>query len=574
MAYLGKSNFQRNREYLMGDDAVPAPSMDKSREMDNASKMPVQDYMGGMGTGSGGSLGGSGVQSAPEMDMQTTSAPQSTTKVEEQRPDGTQKTTTTSSQPVFKTTGSMNQRLYDPLTQQGQQGQQNLQQAANLFQQQAGPSRTFESIGGEGTVGRAVESGLGMDEARKLANAQYTGPAGLDPVALSDLQLMQQQMQTRQQALGTGGGLSGLIQGSAPGLTRGEAQFEAKRRLDESKVKARDLGYNVVNPFATALARKAEAARGFAGQRTAEEEAIQAATRGALGGRGDVISEDLQRAMEAASGQQTAAESAYSNIQEADPTGRLAAIQAATPYLAGGTAEDPTGLLGADVAARFTTPGMQREEEGRALKQQILDDPKYASIKEYNQLEQGVTKRGKAFYDYEGKDLRAVEKDAQKRTLLYERQRELESQFGTRKKGEYSTTNPLYYGDNFKSADPASYLGFNPGISPSRENVSSADQRDQYNRINDLLGNLDQIGEEQPFRAAKIFAEADRYLEDEEKALKAKGKSQTKEDLEWAGYVKKARKQYKKKRKSSQYGIISDAINLNPSAALKMEAVF
>lgn len=549
----------------MYGDTRPAPSMDQSSVRQQASRIPnMQEWGRGKSTGAGG-VGESTIKAAPEMDMRTTSAPQSMTTTQEKKPDGTVKTTTTQQKPVFKTTGSLMQRLTNPVTEQAQQGQERLQQASQAFREMAGPSRTFESIGGAGTLNQAIESGSEMDAARALANAQYQGPQGLDVRDVAGLQNLYEDISNRASALGTGGGLATLIQQSVPGLTRGQAEYEAKRRLAESKVAGRDLRFQQVNPLRQAIDTGVKGAEEFAGQRTAEEQAIRDASRGLLTGRQDVISQDIQAAINQAQAQQQGAQTAYENILNADDN-RLQALQNAGQYLQSGTTAAPGELTGAEVANLFNTPGMQQTEEGRRLMDQIMKDPRYASIAGYDPLGLRTTTRGKQFYTAPGRggtpeDIRAVEQNKATRALLYERQKELENLFSPQRgQGAFSTTNPLYYGDEYKAADPVNYLGFDPGTSPSRENVSTDVQRNQYNRITDLLGSLDQIGEKQPFRAAKIFAEADRYLSDEEAALDAKGENLSKADKEWRGMVKKARKQYKKAKKKEAYGKIAKII--------------
>jgi hypothetical protein len=559
MAYLDESpsNFQQNKEYLMTGDTRPAPGMDQQQRQRDASNAPrLQDFGGGVSTGAGGATGT--IQSAPEMDMRTTSAPQSTTTTEEKKPDGTIKTTTQEQKPVFKTTGSLMQRLTNPVSEGAQQGQEQLQQASQAFKELAGPSRTFESVGGAGTLNQAVESGTGMEDARALANAQYGGPQGLANTDVANLQNLYTDISNRASALGTGGGLATMIQQSVPGLTRGQAEYEAKRRLADSKVAGRDLRFEQVNPLRAAIESETEGAEEFAGQRTAEEDAIREASRGLLTGRQDVISEDIQSAIDKALKQQEGAQTAYANISD---QGTLDAIRAASPYLQSGTTEAPGEMIGKDVAEALYSPQARQTAEGEALKQAILNDPRYASVAQYDPLELGITKRGTELYDIGGEDYRKVVPDKTTRSLLYERQKELEKAFSPKTKalGEYGTTNPLYYGDNYESLDTRNYMGFDPGTSPSRENVSSDVQKTQYNRISDLMGSLDSIGEAEPFRAAKIYAEVGKYLDDEEKNLEAKGEKLSEQDKEWRQMVKGARKKYKK-AKSKPYAQIGGII--------------
>jgi hypothetical protein len=149
-------------------------------------------------------------------------------------------------------------------------------------------------------------------------------------------------------------------------------------------------------------------------------------------------------------------------------------------------------------------------------------------------------------------DLRATEPDAGVRTQLYARQRELEQAFdpletAAGRGAEGSTHNPLYFGEDFESPAIKDYLGFEPGILPSRENVSSEDQRTQFNNIMDMLGKLDRISEaKNPFHAGMIYAEIDNYLADEEAAFEDKKGELSETATQWRGMVHKARKHARK----------------------------
>lgn len=534
MAFLGSrdSSFQQNRNYLQ-----------------NGGEKPIQDLdsvVHPMTIGAGGA------------ESQVTSAPASQTQTSEQKPDGTIKTSTIDTRPVFKTTGSLSERLFDPLKTGVAQGKQSLQQTQQNFQQAAGPSRTFAGIGGQQTLQGAVDTGTGLQEAQALVDAGYTGPQGLNQERLAGLQNLSQDLRLRQQALGTGGGLASLIQGSVPGLTRGEAMFEAKRRLPTDEIRARDLGFQTAS-LAPAVSSAAQGARDFAQQRTGEEDAIREASKGYLGGRKSDISSVIQSAMEDAQTQQQGASQAYQDILGAPEQDRREALTAASPYLEGG----------AKTAGQFSEGAVAQTAEGKALKEQILNDPRFSDVKEYGPLELGVTKRGKSFYNIDGKDIRQVVGDPNKRLKLYERQRELEKQFGQKADGQFSTTNPLYFGDEFQAADPSQYLGFDPGVRPSKGNISSEKQRDQFNRITGLLGQLDKIEEAgEPFRAAQIFADAERYLDDEFAALEARKGKLSKSDQEWATSVNKARKKYKKKKRQKKYAQIGATIGVGGHAPI------
>jgi hypothetical protein len=448
----------------------------------------------------------------------------------------------------------LQQRLFEPLKTGSEQGQQNLGEAASFFQQEAGPSRTYEGIGAQNTLAQAFQGGQAgdIDKARQLVGAQYTGPQGLDQNTVAGLQNLVGQLQARQNALGTGGGLQTLIQQSVAGLTPGEAKFEAQRRLPEAKLQARDLGYQTVTPLASRLQAEKQKAEQFAQQRAQEEADIASRSKGFLTGERGKIEGDLAQKIAAAQAQQEQEAQQYQDVLGADEAGRLEALRAANPEL----------------AAQFDTENRRKDLEAEQKYQQILNDPRFASVAQYDPLGLTITKRGKQFYSSDGQDLRKVVPDKATRALLYERQQELEKLFdpGTARPfsktagaGEYASYKPLYGGEGFQALDPVNYLGFDPGTRPSRENLSSEEQRTHFNNIQSILDKLDTIGKAEPFRAAQILGQVDNYLEDEEATLKAKGDELSASQKKWYGQVKKARKKAKKS-KTTEWGKVAGVI--------------
>lgn len=576
MSYLSTplSQYQRNKNYLLtgqeepqtgGHDQLDAAYPTLNRQAISTPHVPSafsrRSPTIGAASQSTPTVGApSQTQSQPST-PQTTSAPST--------PAPAASTTATPGPvptlPSYQRTGSLSERLFSPLTTGAQQGQQSLTEAANLFSQQAGPSRSYESTGAENTLRQAYQTGAepAMEAARGYVGAQYTGPHGLDTNTTAGLQKLTEDLQARQRALGTGGGLETLIGQSVGGLTPGQALYEAQRQLPAARVEARDLGFQQVAPLTARLMQERKTAQDFAAQRAAEEADIAARSRGFLTGERGGISSEIQALMDERAAQQAAAEGAYGNILGQTPEGRLGALQAAAPYLEGGAA----------TAERFNTPAVQANAEADALFNQIMADPRYASIAGYDPLELGVTRRGKAFYDLNGQDLRAAVEDPAVRQMLYQRQQELENAFDPargqkrafrhtpKEGGELAQYRPLYYGQGFEPVDPVNYLGFDPGVRPSRENTSTAVQKEQFNRINDLLGEMDRIAQAgESFRAAQIFADADKYLADEEAALEANKESLSAANEEWRRQVHKLRKAYRKAAREKQYAQIGQVI--------------
>jgi hypothetical protein len=542
MAYLPQSNFQRRQNYLTKGSPLGGET---SFSMEGDTRPPPSPtYQQGVAVGAGEAP----IQKAPQ--QQQTPKPPLQEAQPLKAPEAIQQP------PSFQKTGTLQQRLFQPLQTGSERGQESLGEAASFFEQEAGPSRTYEGIGAENLLKQAYTGGAAGDieRARGLIGAQYGGPQGLDQGTVAGLQNLLGQLQTRREALGTGGGLQTLIGQSVAGLTPGEARFEAKRLLPETKEQARDIGFQTVAPLSTRLMEERRGAQEFAQQRAQEEADIAKRSRGFLTGARGTIESDLQQRIAEAQAQQEREAQEYQDVLGADEGGRLAALRAANPEL----------------ASQFDTEARRKDIEADRRFQQLMSDPKYAAVAQYDPLGLTITKRGKQFYAADGTDLRRVVPDKKTRGLLVERQQELEKLFdpGTIRPftkraapGEFSTYSPLYGGEGFKALDPVDYLGFDPGTRPSRENLSSEEQREHFNNIQNIFENLDRIGEVEPFKAAEIFGQVDNYLEDEAKALEDKKGELSKANKEWLTQVNKARKKARKAKAKEAYGKIASVIS-------------
>ena len=104
------------------------------------------------------------------------------------------------------------------------------------------------------------------------------------------------------------------------------------------------------------------------------------------------------------------------------------------------------------------------------------------------------------------------------------------------------------------------YIDFDPGVSPARGNVASSEQKQVYNTIQDLLGEVSRLDATEPFRAAKIAGDLDRYLTDEETALEASKGKMDAGQKQWLRKVKKARKKFMKMKDKEAWGDIARVI--------------
>lgn len=559
-------SFERSRDFFRsGIGPPPAPRVQQPRISGGA----PTPQTGGPVTQEAPQTGGPVIQEFTPQQQPTTTAPaapQAPTPSQSQVPPAVQAQTPQAPAPQaapvnlgYQTQGTLEERLFQPVQQATQVGEEQLRQFADLFRQQAGPSRTFAGIGGAGTLEAAVQGGA-MDPARALVGAQYTGPQGLDPTAAGNLMDLASRLRTRQQALGTGGGLATTIRQSTPGATGGEARFTARDILDPEYRQRLAQATAGVDPFAQQLETEITGAGEFARQRAGEEEDIARQAREYLTGRRGGITEDIQSEIDRRLQQQLQARELFGRAVGTEDPEALAGILRRAQE-SGALAE------GVDPAA-FQTDIFRRGQEAQALERSIMEKPEYESISKYGPAERGASGSGRGTLTYyiDGKDYRQVIPDKRERNLFLKRQQELERSFdpltaGVRRGEESAFLNPLYLGGEFQGPQAAQYLEFDPGMRPSRGNVSTEEQRSQFNTINDLLGNLDRISkDESPFRAAIIGANIERYLEDEEAALEAQTGELSQAAKEWRGQVKKMRKAYRKAKRSEEYGKIGAVV--------------
>lgn len=550
MAYFPSiSPFKQNQEYLTGAAPTPAqPTPDVLEIGDSGGPPQAPGY-------------------APQnYQAPAPTAPQSAPQAPERKPVA-----------QIRRSGDLNTRLFQPQKDATRQGGQELSEAVELFRSGAGPSRTFAGVGGQATLKDYVEQGTGADTARSLVNAQYTGPQGLDQGTIAGLKNLYADATARQGALRSGGGLQTLIHQSAPGVSLGEARFEAKKKLRDQDYRARAFAPDEeLKTLGSRLAGEPEAAQAYAGQRAAEEQAIQDAARGYAGEFKGNISSAIEEQMADAEADRAAAEAAYRGVMNAEAP----EVQGLAKWLQSGTAADPGALRGQAAVGALDSPAMQLSREAQAARDAIMNDPRYAAIKDIDPLELMLTKRGSEGYrlggDYtpthDGDWLDATDKwkgqaiGAEKANLLRQRQQELQKDFGRGEDARYGAVDPLYgqqFGvGKYQASDVRQYLGFDPGETATRANVSTKTQKEQFNRITDLLGEIERIGDSDPIRAATVFANTEQFLQDEEEQLAARGEKLSKNEKTWKSYVGKARKSYRKAKRREKLAKIANIADI------------
>lgn len=489
-----------------------------------------------------------------------------------------------------------------------------VQELGRQFRTQAGPSRDFASIGGTSTLEQALQPGAApgsVEAAKGLVGAQYQGPVDLDQGALSRIRTTFGGTQAQAEALRSGTGLESTLSLSVPGLTPGQAAFEARRLRYNPEFQAGALReLQNAGRLGGVIEAEDRQARELAQQRAKEEEGIASQSRQFLEGRRGGVLSDIDRDVAAKKAQQENLAELYAQIQAAPFQGigtPKVGPEIVGPPVIGPTGEklppppreptDALGLLPDDLERGFMTPGRARSEQAKTDWDAIL--AKYPTLAEYGPLEKVITKRGREWYglrqaDGSLKDIRKIPgMDQVTERDLVARQRELEGQFGAdlgRQENKVRDPNtgkmvaapaapqrdilPLYFGeeqslfgegaglsDLYQPPDVRPYLSFDPGVSPARENVSTEDQRAIINTIGDILGEANRLSEAgKPFQAASIVQDVERYLSDEQTALDARGESLSAHEKRWRNSLKKARRQYTEEKNKQEWGRVMSTV--------------
>lgn len=502
MAFIEpKTQFQQNLDYLQGSGPLPL-------------------------TGGGGGApwgGGSGIATAPDARASISQgAPQSSAPDLSRSIEG----------------------IFNPYQGKLQDLESGVQSALGDFRQQAGPARSFQSIGGEGILGQALSDPTqgNIGQARDLANASYQGPTGLDPAAAQRLSVLSQDLGDFAQGL-RGENLATLVQESNPGLTQGQARQEAQflSVSPDFQNRLRDFSGRISSARSRLPSAQSEA-RNVAGQRETQERDIREASRAYLQAQEDRTKAQIDKRVAEEKAAQDALSGTYQGFQQ---TGDLADLAGtgfdATPYT-GGTADQ--------LAA------------ARTLRNEIIGaNPDFARIQEEygDPLTLGVSSHGREKFRFDP-DVKAALQDEGmskkelrrlKKQSLIPTQKELEAEFAPRTarvkdEGQFSTVAPLYFGNEIQAPAARNYISFDPGVSPARENVSTEEQRKIINTVNEILDEAERLQEAgEPFRAAAITSDVERFLEDENLALEQQTEEVSGGSKAWRKAIRKARKRYR-----------------------------
>lgn len=436
------------------------------------------------------------------------------------------------------------------------------------FTEAAGPYRTWEGIGGTSALEAALHPAKGavenLEPARALVNAKYGGPSELDPDTVAALQEAAGELEARGQAAETSGGLQTLLEEETAGLSPGERAFEAAHILGSPGYRQEVMqSRGDVARLEAQLAGAQQEASGIGAQRAAEEAAIQKEARAELGGGRGGIQADLAQKVAAAKDVEDAVNAAWDKFQETGDPSDLAALK------------NVEGVLKDFNPLDFNTEARTKTQEGLAARQAILD--KYPELKDIPLMELQITSRGHETTGWSPEDYKQLQATYDKPTLerlrkqAMQRQEDLKAAgfagshstggrytnvvgapadqrwAGAPQETKYGEYLPLYFGTDYEPPDVRSYVAADLGVSPTRENMATKDQREVYNRIEDLLDESDRLVEAgEPYRAAEITAEVGRYIDEEKAALQERRGQLSDAQTEWARAVGKAHERHEK----------------------------
>lgn len=429
--------------------------------------------------------------------------------------------------------GPTAQRILQPLASGASSAQSQLSDIGRNFYSLAGPQRSFESVGGTGKLQGTLQTGQGIDEAKALVGAQYQGPTELDQMALQDVYRAFDTLRPAAQSLSGGGGLQSLVGQAIPGLSPGEARFEAGRlsRDPEFRSQANQTSQEIQRAY-DALVSSESQARGYASDRAAAEKSIAEQSRGFLEGQRESTLKDIDASVASAQERNTAVERAMTPFSQSGSLDDLRAI--------------PQETLGFDPEA-FATPDRARLAEAQTAWDDIM--------KRYNVDYQpglgpdpGITARG--------------EEERRGGPMMEELNALFSPGTDIVERGKYADVLPLHWGEGaWQPADLREYINWSPGVSPSRENVSTEDQRNIINRVNEIMDVAERLAQsDMPYLADQISGNVDKFLEDEAKALDERRGRLDQQQEQWRGIVAKARRANRKRKKSAGWQKVASIV--------------
>lgn len=434
------------------------------------------------------------------------------------------------------------QGLFQPLTQGLQEGYKGLQGLTQGFNEAVDPYRSFEGLGAQETLKKALQPGADTSEAKKLVGATYEGPMGLQgPQGAQEDQLQKavteaHKLKAQGKALDSPQGTVAMLQRFAPGLTRGEARYETERLLgNESFRNARDQARLDISRLYGDLYGTMGTAKAIADRRVGEERDIAEKSRGFLEGEREALRAALGTRATELEAQDQAIRDQVAKFKET------------------GNWQDLVGV--APEAAGFHTPYRQTLEEANVAWDQVMNA--FPDIQHLPMLVLGI--------DGHGRELlmlpEGVTASPQELQRAFERHKAMvDAGFSPRSEtyirpeisivsqapGKYGTVKPLYFGTEYQPADLQPFVDVTGDMLATPENVATAEEVALYNTIQDILGSNQLMPlDATPFEVAQIMADVDRYLAEERAEREAAEAAGTEGIGEHERVSRRARRRYK-----------------------------
>lgn len=450
-------------------------------------------------------------------------------------------------------TGSVRERLFGGFNTGFPEANQKLAGLSSAFREQAGPSRSFESAGGQGAFEGSFGPGSteeARNRAKGLAGASYSGPTGLSADETAALKDQIQRLLGSSQALQSGAGAYGLIRQSDPSLGQAQAQYEAQHIIGDPGLAGQARGFEAQSRGLLGEVDAAQqGAQQYAQQRQGEEAAIRQQSRDYLGHLRSGVEDPITARITSEENRQKAMEDAYQG------------------FLRQGTFADTSLFPGAE---KFKTSGLQQSQEAQRQWDEIL--ARYPDIAQIPLMQLGRNDHGREQLQLPDEYMKAnggkVTTDML--TQAQARQQELERYFspGTKSssQGQFAQYKPLYFGGDENLMDTevptwqpqnigAYFRGFDPGTAPTEANMATADERSKINHLNEILGDKGHLAtDDQPFRQAQIAADTDQFISDEISTLEARKGELTDKSQAYLKELRKARKHYKKLKNERSWG--------------------
>jgi hypothetical protein len=471
-------------------------------------------------------------------------------------------------------TGSIEDKLLNPLKTGLPQEQSNIQAMRQAFNQEAGPSRTWENIGGQGIFEQALSTG-DTAPAKDLLGASYGGPQALpDDFATASYNI--DNLYGRANALQSPTGLMGYIQTVDPSMTSGKARFQAGSLLEDEAFKSEIpvLAGQAKEARDFAAAQEKEAVD-FAKQRQKEEADIAKAAREYGLGKKEELTQDWSADIAAADYDEKV-DTAYKALEELSKSGQL-----------------PTDvpLYGTEAIAESDI--VKGAGEAQHKWDKIIASPKYDLVEDIPPLVVTVDAHGNRRYalpdDWlnsdEGKRQMAKPNWKKKWNLAIQRQHDLEKYFDpftenrkylrdkgvAREEGQYSEYMPLYHtgGQQFEFSNLAPYTSLDAGFAPSYSNVSSEEERNIYNLLLDILSMEGAIQDPiAAYRDPSLQVNAEGYLGDEAARLGQWDKATTQAGKQFDTAQHEARQGYREAEGGGLLNAAKNFYSFNPQALI------